>query len=246
MGAWSGYRTAELLDREDAQHESRQTLSVRSSRPGPAALLQSKLDRTAFQRDLIRRHGTPEKGPLSKWLPEWSSRVQTAADPTKDAFESLVRTSSSGAPATAGPEREPVPLRHRLPARQRCRYPTPSSPFPHLLRLSLLLPPPPPPPPSPGGGAGNDGGAGARAATGPAPAALPAWQPAVASPGGGEIKPQLLSLLLSRTGPIKQHAATGRSSRETDRTFSRINEKILTDEQLDKTLEKTRINRWDK
>jgi hypothetical protein len=67
-----------------------------------------------------------------------------------------------------------------------------------------------------GGGAGNKGspGAGARAVTGPAPA--------VAAPGGEEIKPQLFSLLLSRTG------------------------QILTDEQLDKHLKKMRINGWDK
>jgi hypothetical protein len=74
----------------------------------------------------------------------------------------------------------------------------------------------------------------------PGPAAV------VTAPGGGEIKPQLLSLLLSRTGPIKQQAATSWNSRETDRIFSRINEKILTDKQLDRHLEKTRINRWDK
>ncbi len=45
-----GNRTAELIDREDAQHGSRQASSVRSSRP---AALQSKMDRVALHRDLI-------------------------------------------------------------------------------------------------------------------------------------------------------------------------------------------------
>ena len=44
--------------------------------------LQSKLDKAAFHGDLIAGmevDGTPEKGPSSEWLPEWASRVQTAA-----------------------------------------------------------------------------------------------------------------------------------------------------------------------
>ncbi len=41
---------------------------------------------------------------------------------------------------------------------------------------------------------------------------------------------QLLTLLLSRTGPIKQHTATNRNSRETDRLISGINERIEKDD----------------
>ncbi len=45
MGDWSGYKTAELLDREDSQHGSGLSDQV--------GQLQSKLDRAAFQRNLI-------------------------------------------------------------------------------------------------------------------------------------------------------------------------------------------------
>ena len=64
-------------------------------------------------------------------------------------------------------------------------------------------------------------GAGAAAATGPGP------EPAVAAPGVGEIKPQWLTLLLSRTGKGGSDQAACHD--EPDRITSRINVRILMD-----------------
>ena len=106
------------------------------------------------------------------YRPRHRSRYPAAAAPTTGA----------GAAAATGPE--PASLL----ARRRHRYPTPSSPpptsFPSPLsrRRRCRYP----------AAAPATTGAGAAAATGP--------EPAVDAPGGGEIKTQWLTLMLSRTG----------------------------------------------
>jgi hypothetical protein len=90
--AWSGSRTtAELLDSEVAQHGSRQPIGQR----------QSKLDRAVFHRDLIVGIELQKKDPRVSGYQNGQVVYKQPPETTDERrFESLVRTSSSGADRT--------------------------------------------------------------------------------------------------------------------------------------------------